>query len=126
MKGFAMRVVQVMASKPSDFTFEVESSTEQSIIDEITDELNVFGFISKAAAPSPRRYPSALRLIGASHYWSNGMVWACVFRKNVKILLVPEKMIKHMDQYEYEDYQKNYDLQNAVIEHFMQIALRKT
>ncbi len=121
-----MRVVRILISKPSDFTFEVESSAENNLVEELTEELKTFGFTPKPSFPSPRRYPPAIRLIGATHYWSNGMVWACLFNKHVKIILIPEKILKNMNQYEYDDYQRNYDLQNEIINHFYQILTRNT
>ena len=119
-----MRVVTIMKSKPNDFTFTVESDTNKNIIDEIENELMIFGFTSKSSYPSPRKYPSAIRIIGASNYWSHEMIWICFSNKIMKIILIPEKMIKNMNELEHEDYQKNYDLMNEVIEHFLQIAMR--
>ena len=120
-----MQVTKVFTSKPSNISFEVESVDNANIIDEISKELDIFRFKSQLTHPSPRKYPSAIRLIGASHYWSNGMVWACVSGNKLFLLLIPDKQIKNMNEYEYEDYQQNYDLQNAVVEHFMQIFMRK-
>jgi hypothetical protein len=121
-----MQVTKVFTSKPSNISFEVASHDNANIIDEISKELDIFRFKSQLTHPSPRKYPSAIRLIGASHYWSNGMVWACLSGNTLILLLIPDKQIKTMTEYEYEDYQQNYDLQNAVVEHFMQIAMRKT
>ena len=126
MKEIVMRITKILISKPRNFVFHAESNTDKNIIDLLTDELSIFNFKSQSTYPSPRQYPSAIRLIGASHYWSNDMIWVCEANNQVSIMLINDKIIKNMTALEYDDYQKNYNVQNEIITHFLQIFSRSS
>ena len=108
----------------SDCGFVLEPDNDESISEWITNELHVFGLKPVLRPPSPSKYPSALRLLGGSHYWQYGMVWIVLSNARIQIVFVQEKPIMHMSAIEHEDYQNNLDVRNDVIHHFMQIMTK--
>ena len=108
-----------------DYSFYIDSEEGESIPDWITQELQQFGTKPVPSAPSPSKYPAALRLVGGNNYWQRGMVWVVFYNKTIKIVFVQEKPVFRMSAIEHQDYQENLDVRNNIIHHFMQIALKK-
>jgi len=114
-----------MQSRQNVTKFSFEPSETETLHAWLDAELSAFGMKKTLHPPSPRKHQSAIQLIGALNYWVNGMVWAATFSNCLVVLLIQDKTINRMSEFEYEDYQANTDIRNDIIHHFMQIAARQ-